>query len=116
GQRSEVKQGEVGGPTPLSDAQRRDLIVKFFDHLEANAEDYWQVPALEVAGLGEEDEGPEHEDLYEAAYEKFTYQDSTDDREGAVSDGGEPAEPFDLEAESERLEKRLRFLSTLARL
>ncbi|MHB1423805.1 MAG: hypothetical protein ACYC3I_11540 [Gemmataceae bacterium] len=94
-------------------AQRRDLIVRFFDYLEANAEDYWQVPELEFAGppLLEEKE----ENLFGAAYEDVTYQDTTDDEEGAVSDGG-PVEEFDLEPEAGRLEKRLHFLSTLARL
>jgi hypothetical protein len=90
-----------------------DLLQRFFATLEANAEDYWQVPALDVA---EAEEGPGRTaGLYEAAYEGVTYQDSTDDEEGAVSDGG-PVEEFDLEREAEHLERRLRFLSTLARL
>jgi hypothetical protein len=94
---------------------RRELIVKFFDYLEANAEEYWHVPELELAGaaLVEEHE----DDLFGAAYEDVTYQDTTgDDEEGAVADGGGPVEEFDLEREGERLEKRLHFLSTLARL
>jgi hypothetical protein len=99
---------------PQAAGQRRDLIIKFFDYLEANAEDYWHVPQLELPGpaLVEERE----EDLFGAAYEDVTYQDTTgDDDEGAVADGG-PVEEFDLEQESARLEKRLHFLSTLARL
>jgi hypothetical protein len=94
--------------------QRRDSIVKFFDYLEANAEEYWEVPQLEVPGppLIEERE----DELFDAAYENVTYQDTTDDNEdSAVADGG-PVEEFDLEREGERLEKRLHFLSTLARL
>ncbi|MGH7172180.1 MAG: hypothetical protein ACRELG_18040, partial [Gemmataceae bacterium] len=108
-------------PTPLPHGrgsngrqQRRELIVRFFDYLEANAEDYWQVPELELPGppLIEDRE----DDLFGAAYEDVTYQDSTgDDNEGAVADGG-PVEEFDLDQEGERLEKRLQFLSTLARL
>jgi hypothetical protein len=92
---------------------RRELMVRFFDYLEANAEDYWQVPELELPGppLLEERE----DDLFGAAYEDVTYQDTTDDEEGAVADGG-PVEEFDLEPEGERLERRLHFLSTLARL
>jgi hypothetical protein len=100
--------------TALTPAAQRGLVERFFDYLEANAEDFWQVPALELPDAetnGEEDV----EDLYSAAYDEVTYQDSTDDKEGSVSDGG-PVEEFDLERESERLEKRLRFLSTLARL
>jgi hypothetical protein len=110
--------GSVSDGLAVADAsgsleQRRELIVKFFDYLEANAEDYWQVPELELPGpqLIEERE----EDLFGAAYEDVTYQDTTGDEEGAVSDGG-PVEEFDLEPEGERLEKRLHFLSTLARL
>ncbi len=98
--------------------QRRELLIKFFDHLEANAEEYWQVPALTSASDDEEidEDDDEKEDIYEAAYEKFTYRDSADDgEEGAVSDGGS-TEAFDLEHEGDRLEKRLRFLSTLAHL
>jgi hypothetical protein len=93
--------------------ERRDLVLKFFAYMEANADDYWQVPTLEL--VGEEADETDQEDLFEAAYEEVTYQDSTDDDEGAVSDGG-PIEEFDLEQESERLEKRLHFLSTVARL
>ncbi len=91
------------------------MVEKFFDYLEANAEDFWQVPALELPDA-ETNAEEDVEDLYSAAYDDVTYQDSTDDDEGAVSDGGGPVEEFDLERESERLETRLRFLSTLARL
>jgi hypothetical protein len=100
--------GNPSGPGP-------DLVHKLFDHLEANAEDFWQVPALETnAPDAAQDDG---ESLFEAAYEGVTYRDSADDdQEGAVI-GDEPVDaPFDLEAESEALGKRLRFLSTVARL
>ncbi len=120
-----VAQGVAGGGWRLAGeetpnthhpppATRRELIVKFFDYLEANAEDFWKVPALELPGpnLIEEAE----DDLFGAAYEDVTYRDTTgEDDEGAVADGG-PVEEFDLERESERLEKRLHFLATLARL
>jgi hypothetical protein len=108
-------EGDWGGEHPPlpPPAERRELVRRFFAYLEANAEEYWQVPNLDVF-LPEPEE--EKEDLYEAAYEAVTYQDSTDDDEGAVSDGGGPPEEFDLEREGERLEKRLRFLSALARL
>ncbi|HEY7315757.1 MAG TPA: hypothetical protein VH643_40885 [Gemmataceae bacterium] len=102
-----------GTDAPRSEDKRRELIVRFFDYLEANAEEFWQVPELELPGpaLVEERE----EDVYGAAYEDVTYQDTTDDNEGAIADGG-PVEEFDLEREGARLEKRLHFLSTLARL
>jgi hypothetical protein len=91
------------------------LVRKFFDFLEANAEDYWQVPSLDSNGTADK-EKEEKEDLYGAAYEDVTYQDSTDNDEGAVVDGGGPAEEFDLEEQGEPLLKRLRFLSTVARM
>jgi hypothetical protein len=103
----------VGGePLANTPVDRRALVVKFFDYLEANAEEYWHVPALEL----EVEEEAEEDDLYGAAYDDVTYKDTTDDDEGAVSDGGGPPEEFDLEREGERLDRRLRFLSTLARL
>lgn len=96
------------------------LLIKFFDFLEANAEEYWNVPRLDL--LGEADTPlpqPEEEDentLFGAAYEGVTYKDSTDDdNEGEVLDFM-PQKDFDLAREAERLEGRLRFLSTLARL
>jgi len=95
-------------------AQRRELVQKFFDYLEANAEDYWQAPSLEMVTRDVEEEDDDN-DIYKAAYDEVTFQDSTDNKEGEVSDGG-PVEEFDLERESDRLEKRLRFLATLARL
>ncbi len=92
----------------------RDLIIKFFDHLEANAEEYWQVPDLESIGPTPTEE--REEDVFDAAYEGVVYQDTTDDNEdSSVADGG-PVEEFELETEGERLEKRLHFLSTLSRL
>ena len=105
--------GEADGASLPPPDERRALVVRFFDYLEANAEEFWEVPALDVVESEAEDE--EEEDLYGAAYEDVTYEDSTDDSEGAVSDGG-PAEEFDLEREGERLDRRLRFQTTLARL
>jgi len=96
------------------------LVRKFFDFLEANADEYWQVPTLKNAATDStaatSDEG--EDDLYEAAYEEMTYRDSTDDgQEGSVADGGGPLpDSFSLEEENEQLSLRLRFLSTLARL
>ncbi len=106
-----------------------ELTVKFFDYLEANAEEYWLVPRLDILGTGElddndnvsdqdrdKDDEEEKESIYSAAYEEMTYQDTTDDDvEGEVLDVM-PRKDFDLLHEAERLEGRLQFLSTLARL
>ncbi|MCI0639607.1 MAG: hypothetical protein L0Y72_02520 [Gemmataceae bacterium] len=99
------------------------LAMKFFDFLEANAEDYAHVPRLNVLGIEDEDamdELPEPEDdnesLFGAAYEDMTYKDSTDDDVDAEVLDFMPQKDFDLTHEAERLEQRLRFLSTQARL
>ena len=100
------------------------LVVRFFDYLEANADDFDQVLHLDVLGTGSEeashpsDEDPadQEDSLYGAAYEDMTYKDSTDDDvEGEVLDFM-PQKDFDLATEAERLETRLKFLATLARL
>ncbi len=91
------------------------LVRRFVDHLEANAEEYWQVPVLEL-GEATEAEADEEDDLFGAAYEGVTYQDTTDDAEGAVAGDGAEQDEFDLEAEGERLGHRLHFLTTVARL
>jgi hypothetical protein len=112
--------GEGAKPAPETVAEARALVNKFFDYLEANAEDYWTVPGLDVAGFGEEAAGAkssaEEDSLYSAAYEDVTYKDTTqNDVEEEVLEVG-PQKDFDLEAEAERLEKRLRFSATAARL
>src|SRR5262249_41716364 len=104
----------------LEPAAARDLARKFIDYLEANAEEYWNVPRLERLGGAEELPPPQAQDdeeaLFGAAYEGVTYQDSTDDGvEGEVL-GFEPVQEFELEHDGEHLQKRLRFLSTLSRL
>jgi hypothetical protein len=91
------------------------LVRKFFDYLEANADENWDVPQLDNGEA--EDEEEEEEDPYRAAYEDVTYEDSTDDgQEGAVMDDAPVGKDFDLEQDSRWIEKRLRFLSTVARL
>jgi hypothetical protein len=101
---------------PISDFPNAwSLIQKFFDYMEANAEDYWEIPEWETAE--EEVPGEEKESPYAAAYEGVTYQDTTDDdTEGAVADGGGPPPDLDFEREADRVGKRLRFVSTVARL
>jgi hypothetical protein len=107
-----------------ADAPLYALVVKFFDYLEANADEYWHVPRLDVLGTGsaepaevvELDDDDEEDSIYSAAYSDMIYRDSTDDNvEGEVLDVM-PQKDFDLVPEAERLEKRLQFLSTLARL
>jgi hypothetical protein len=94
------------------------LMRKFFDYLEANAEEYGRVPTLDARQPeAEEETADDNGGLFDAAYEDVTYRDTTaDGTQSDLADDGAPAEPFNLEDETEQLERRLRFLSTLARL
>jgi hypothetical protein len=94
------------------------LTRKFFDYLEANAEEYGRVPTLGAHQPEPgEDAADENGGLFDAAYEDVTYRDTAaDGTHGDLADEGAPAEPFNLEDQTEHLEKRLRFLSTQARL
>jgi hypothetical protein len=111
-------------PAPAASAQSSiDLVAKFFDYLEANAEDFGQPPRLDLLGTDHDapaDEGgppeEEEESLFGAAYEDMTYKDSTDDDVEAEVLDFMPQKDFDLAHEAERLEARLKFLATLARL
>jgi hypothetical protein len=120
------------------------MVAKFFAHLEASAETYWQVPQFALSrnginGSDEEDselgslsahaqgdaaEDSEREDvpwddeedeLYGAAYEDMVYRDSTDDGYDAdLIDEYTDGSVFELEEEAQRLGQRLEFLSTVA--
>ncbi len=108
----------IASPEQAADCWARTC--KFFDYLEANAQQYWNVPRLEVF----EEESPAGdaysdalEDLFEAAYEDVTYRDSTDDGfEGETAEGGTPVTDLELILEADRIGKRLGFLWTVARL
>ncbi len=109
---------------------------RFFDYLEANAESYWRPPRFDVSvwtgeppqqtsqeqldGNGTtEDEWDDEERLFEAAYENVVYHDSTDD--GMDSSLYDYAADGDLDhtallSETERIERRLAFINTIARM
>ncbi|MBM4068646.1 MAG: hypothetical protein FJ271_06830 [Planctomycetes bacterium] len=100
-----------------------EMVAKFLDYLEANAEDFWHVPrpeTFDVGAIGPDDSGrqqeQEEDNPYEAAYEDVTYEDSTDDDVEAEVLDFMPQKDFDLTAIGEELETRLRFLATVARL
>ncbi len=106
--------------------QRWPMARKFLDFLEANADEYWQAPHLDLTGATAqqanvedvpEDDEPDEDGLFSAAYENVTYRDSTDDGfEGQVFDAGPPATDTELSLEAERISRRLAFLATVAQL
>ena len=97
---------------------RASLVRRFFELLEANANESWLLPDkwLQESNREEDDESTAE---FESAYEGMTYKDSADDgEEGSVAGGGEDkfTGDFPLEAEAESLEERLRFLYAMAKL
>jgi len=99
------------------------LAKKFLDYLEANAEEYWEVPEFELSSESvaaeDEDENEmeedDEDDLFRAAYEDVTYRDSTDDGlESEIVEGFYDAGDFELLAEADRISRRLALLTTLA--
>ena len=114
----------VTSPRGLSVGDRPALIRRFFELLEANAEDRWHVsdlkrryetpenPRKPAVDTEAEDEG------FTTAYEEVTFKDSADDGvEGALADDGpQPFGDFVLDADTDRVEERLRFLAAIARL
>jgi len=106
------------------------LVRKFFDFLEANADSYWNVPALELGKTAAEasderadsasdsdDAEDADKDLFGAAYDGVTFRDSAEDgHDGSIVDGGAVQGDFELEAAAERLTPRLQFLTTVAAL
>ena len=112
-----------------------DLAQKFFDYLEANAEEYWQPPEfrlgkdyakkeqLDTSGDDFEFHASEleddEEDIYGAAYEGVVYNDTTDDgveSEVPEEQSSETETSTELVDESNRLNQHLTFLTALAQM
>ena len=103
-------------------------IRRFFDYLEANAGDFWEVPDFapeahtsngepveprEVADRWQDDDDEEDE-LFGAAYENVVYRDSTDDGvDGSIFDFESHDEDY-LQQVSRPIVDRLAFLEQLA--
>ncbi len=112
------------------------LVAKFFSHLEASAEAYWQVPTFELSGElvdaddlleddndddgsedGDEPWEDEADEQFGAAYEDMVYRDSTDDGYDAdILDEYAEGTEYELEEEAQRLGQHLEFLTTIARM
>ena len=116
----------------LSDDASRVLALKSFDHLEANADAYWDVPQGQPGEFGQpegaaqvdEERGEDGEAARMrrticscAAYEGVVYRDSTADGIDAdmlEAGGGRDSTNDELEREHERSTVRLAFSCTLA--
>jgi len=109
--------------------ERRPLIQRFFELLEANAEELWYAPGPEVVSgadappvaemrLDAEEEEADPDDVFAAAYENVTYKDSTGDGvEGSMLEAGPPGKDIDDLTQLQRtLTARLQFLTLAAKL
>ncbi len=107
-------------------AEKAALIRRFFELVEANADDRATVPGITSTGAtrlapdddDEPDDDEKDDDLFSSAYEGMSFKDSADDgNEGSLVEGGGPEIAFDfpLEADAEAHEDRLRFLAAVAR-
>ena len=108
----------------LPPLERTSLVRRFFELLEANADGSWLDPESWLFGIADEGDDEDEEadeeagNEFESAYEGMTFRDSADDGEEGSVAGGKPSHPgeFTLEGDADRLEERLQFLHTLARL
>ena len=116
----------------VSDFEQRNeiwnRIRKFYDFIEANAEQYGEIPDFQIGRVvkrpidqepnldDELDDSEPGPDTYDTAYdEEFTYIDTTDDgNEGSIFDPGADQTDEELEAEVDRVLDRLEFLATSA--
>lgn len=110
------------------------IVLKFFDYLEANADQFWDVPqwqpgeeepnrpgSMPETSLADELEleepSDEEEDLFSAAYEDMVYRDSTGDNIDAnmleAPGSGDQAND-ELEQQFRQLSPRLAFLAMLS--
>jgi len=115
------------GKLPENDARTGWLrIRRFFDYLEANAGEFWEVPEFrpddatesipeELATPEGEDEEEEEEELFSAEYENDVYRDSTDDgMEGSVFDFETSSNEDYLQQMSRTIVEHMGFVDQLA--
>ena len=114
--------------TQASSEETWSLTRKFFDFIEANAEEYWTIPEFRLesghgSSLIEGGDGPgsdglesDSNGLYEAAYEDVVFRDSTDDGIDDQLFDPNTDSSDEFEAEAERIIDRLSFLATFSRL
>jgi len=120
----EVCSAPVAGKVAPTASGPAALIVKFFDFLEANAEDLWEVPRVTQPGSRSRDRSEsdpadeEDQQVFAAAYDDMVYVDSTSDGfEGEVLDSeGAVTTDFELETQSRTIRQHLAFLTTVAHL
>lgn len=107
---------EVMDSSRLTAVDRWKYLKRFFDLLEANADEYWDLSAIEL-NMDQKKEGQDNP--FAAAYEGMEYRDSTDDgNESSLADESarKIGEDFPLEHQVENITQRFRFLAHVAQL
>ncbi|HUE74914.1 MAG TPA: hypothetical protein VMP01_28870 [Pirellulaceae bacterium] len=120
---TEVTSPQPGQPvTPESARKAWDLTRKFLDYLEANADEYWNVPQFTGSTRGEPhppaagEQWDETDDVLGAAYDGVVFRGSSEDNvEGSIFENIDVTHD-ELVFESRRVADRLAFLGTTARL
>lgn len=127
----ELQRSSIGQLAKRDTSEIWPSVRRFFDYLEANAEEYWSAPRFtlgeskavqrdwerELTSADEQELEDDEEGLFDAAYEGMTYRDTTDDgNDGAIFETGDEGSQDELEAESKRLAEHLSFLQSLARM
>ena len=101
--------------------QQWNRLTKFYDYLEANAEDHFKVPEFQLISNKKRKNGPDFsgeeepnsDDIYDAAYEDFVYRDTTDDGfDGSIFDSSVHSDD-ELDFEYERITEGLEFIVTV---
>ena len=120
----------TGDESPLASEERTAAILRMFDYLEANAEDFWIVPRLDefasrpietAEPFGDEaalDEEPddEQDDLFSAAYEDVVYRDSTADGNWGDTLENDQGGDTEFEVINRDMEPRLKFLNAVGQM
>lgn len=117
---------EIGRMPDANERSGWKRIRRYFDYLEANAGEQWEVPRFELQGdtagppqplETHDEEVPEEEEdeLFSAAYENVVYRDSTDDgNEGSVFDFETSSDGDELQSLSRTILERMVFIDQFA--
>ncbi|MFO0815494.1 MAG: hypothetical protein U0796_19940 [Gemmatales bacterium] len=109
---------EVLQARQLQRTEQWKYLKRFFDLLEANAEEYWDLSQIEVQGV--RPDTAKEDNPFAAAYEGMAYRDSTDDGNDASLADDDPVSKvgadFPLEHQADSISQRISFLAHVAHL
>lgn len=123
----------ITGPTvSMEQDERANLLRRMFAFLESNADEMWSVPRMEGAveraqramrddplkdEAHDEDQEPDEDDVFGAAYEEVTYKDTTDDGNwGNTLENDFGFRNTEFEVINREMEPRLKFINAVGQL